>query len=44
LPADSPYRLTNRTSFWAELLDVFRRAGSRRHAAVPVSAAPRKPR
>ena len=34
LPADSPYRLTNRTSFWAELLDVWRRAGSRRHEHV----------
>jgi fatty acid desaturase len=30
LPADSLYRQTIRHSFWAELLDVWRRAGSRR--------------
>lgn len=34
LPADSLYRQTNRTSFWGELFDVFRRAGSRMHEAA----------
>ena len=43
LPADSPYRLASRTSFWGELRDVFRRAGSRRHLET-ASASPRKPR
>jgi fatty acid desaturase len=34
LPADSLYRLTSRTSFWAALLSVFLRAGSRRREAA----------